>query len=293
MKKAAFLALAAPLWVCAAQAAEPVPAPVEAMIRAADGAGDLDAVAAAAKSALPGSAAEIDALVTSLKDARERERIAAMAQAGIFDNWSGEGEAGFSRTTGNTHDVGIAVGLQLLRDGLEFRHKVNGFVDWQRSSGVVTRNRYTANYEINYKFNERLYMYGLAGWDRNTFAGYTSRFSESFGAGYSILTGDTMRLDVTAGPSFQQTRNVDGTRDDTQSARASLDFAWRIFDGLNFGQRVSVYFGNQLTSTTFLTSQIRGGLAARLSFDLVRENDPPAGSEKVDTATRLSLVYGF
>jgi len=292
MKRTA-LGLIAALMTCAAQAAEPLPTGVEAMIRAAAETDDFNAVTAAAKRTFPDSAAAIDALAAILTQEREQKRIARMERAGIFDNWSGEGEAGLSRTTGNTRDVRVLLTYELRQEGLQFRHKLGGLADWQRSSGVVTRNRYASNYEINYKLNDRAYVYGLAGWERNTFAGFTQRWSESFGGGYSILKDETFTLDVSAGPSFQQTRDVDGTRANNISARGSVDFGWRVFRRVMFRQGASIYLGNQFNASTSLTSEIIGGLAARLAFDLIRESNPAAGRRAVDTVSRVSLVYGF
>lgn len=287
------LFLIATLWTVTAHAAAPMSPEVEAMIRTAAENDELDAVANTAKKAFPDSAESIDALVTTLKEDAERRRVAKLRRAGFFDGWSGEGEVGVSHTTGNTHDTGALLSYELRKEGLHFRHKFSGLVDWQRSNGTVTRNRYIADYELNYKFNDHLYMYGLAAWERNTFAGFRWRLSESFGAGYTVLSGPNMSLDLTAGPAFQQTRNVDNTYESTVSGRASIDFSWHIRDNLTFSERVSYYVGNQLASTTALTANIYESLAGRLSFDIIREDDPPVGREAIDTRSRLSLVYSF
>lgn len=288
------------MMVCAALAAaafavpalaEPVPPAVEAMIRAAGG--DVDTIAKVAKTAHPQSAAEIDALVASLAAQREAERTERLAQAGIFDAWSGEGEVGVNYTTGNTKDFGVMAGIHLMKDGLQFRHKLNGLIDRQKSNGVLTRNRALADYELNYKFNDRLYAYGLSGWERNTFAGFTRRFTESVGVGYSVFKSDNMTLDVTAGPAFQQTRYVDGRRENDVTARAGLDFGWTITDDLKLTEKAAILIGSQWTSTTALTFAFSDALSSRASFDVIHENDPLAGRTATDTATRLSLVYGF
>jgi putative salt-induced outer membrane protein len=271
--------------------AEPVPAAVDAMIRAAGK--DVDTIAKVAKTAHPNSAAEIDALVASLAAQREVEREERLARAGIFDAWSGEGELGVNYTTGNTRDFGVAASLGLTKDGLSFRHKLKGLVDRQKSNGLLTRDRSLADYELNYKFNDRLYAYGLVGWERNSFAGFSRRFTESVGAGYSVLDTDDMTLDVTAGPAFQQTRYVDGRRENDVTARAGLEFAWAIRDDLKLSEKAAWFIGNQWTSTTALTFALTDALSSRASFDIIHEDNPPLGRRATDTATRLSLVYGF
>lgn len=278
-------AISSPAW------AEPVPPAVDAMIRAAGK--DTDTVAKVAKSAHPRSAAEIDALVASLAGQREAEREERLARAGFFDAWTGSGEVGVNYTTGNTKDLGLTAGIGLAKDGLVFRHKLNALMDRRKSNGVLTSNRALAGYELNYKFNDRIYAYGLGGWERNTFAGFTRRFTESAGVGYSVFKTDDMVLDLTAGPALQQTRFVDGRRDNDLTARAGLDFGWTFMEGVSLTEKAALFFGNQWTSTTALTFALYDALSARTSFDVTHENNPLAGRKATDTATRFSLVYGF
>jgi putative salt-induced outer membrane protein len=271
--------------------AEPVPPAVDAMIRAAGK--DVDTIAKVAKSAHPNSAKEIDALVASLADQREAERTERLARAGIFDAWSGNGELGVNYTTGNTKDFGVMAGVTLMKDGLTFRHKVNGLMDRRKSNGVLTSNRALAGYELNYKFNDQIYAYGLGSWERNTFAGFTRRFTESAGAGYQVFKNDDMYLELTVGPAFQQTRYVDGRSDRDTSARAGLDFGWEFVDGVMLTEKAAILIGSQWTSTTAVTVSLVDALSARASFDVIHENNPLAGRKATDTASRLSLVYGF
>jgi putative salt-induced outer membrane protein len=293
MSKMFVAALAAAGCLALPALAEPLPAGVEAMIREAAKGDDLPTVVKIAKAASPRSTAEIDALVASLKAEAAAAREAKLARAGILDAWSGSGQLGFSATSGNSHDTGITVGVTLMKDGLKFRHKLTGIADRQTSAGLLTRNRYLANYELDYKITDRLYAYGLGGWERDPFAGFTRRFSESAGAGYSVLKTDTLILDVTAGPAFRQTRFVTGPNASQTTARGALDFNWKIFDKVVFTEDAAIYLNSQWTSTTALTGALGSKLSARLSFDVTHEDKPRAGRKATDTATRASLVYGF
>jgi putative salt-induced outer membrane protein len=266
---------------------------VAAMIREAAKSGDLDTVVKVAKAANPDSKTEIDALAASLTADAQAEKEAKLARAGIFDAWSGSGQIGFSRSSGNTSDTGIAASIALQKDGLKFRHKLSAAIDRQTSSGVLTRSRYAADYELNYKFSERYYAYGMLGWERDTFAGFTRRFSESAGLGYSVIKTPSMTLDVTAGPALRQTRFVLGTSKRETTGRAALDFSWKVLDNLTLTETASYFLDSQIASTTALTSSLTKALSARLSFDYTREAHPLAGRKPTDTSTKVSAVYGF
>lgn len=276
-----------------AATAAPLPPAVDAMIREAAKGDDLPAVVKIAKATNPNSLAEIDALVTGLKQEADAAREAKLARAGLFDAWSGSGQLGFSRTTGNTDDMGIVVGLDLMKDGLRLRHKLHGMVDRQTTGGILTRNKYLAGYELDYKFNQRFYAYGSGAWDKDTFAGIERRFSESVGLGYSVLKSDTMTLDLSAGPAFRQTRYTAAPDENVTTARVGADFGWHVLENLTLSQHAEIFFGSEIKSTTALTASVSKALSARLSFDVTRQNKVPPGRDKLDTATRATLVYGF
>lgn len=284
------LAFAAVLLPAAALAA-PVPRDVEAMLRAAGD--DLPAVEKVAKAAYPTSVAEIDTLVSAIKAEAAATREARLAQAGVFDAWSGSGLAGFTRTTGNTNDLGLTAGLALMKDGLHLRHKFNAAMDRQTTGGVLTRNKYLAGYELDYKFTSRIFAYGSFTWDKDTFAGIGRRFSESGGLGYSLLDTTTMKLDLIAGPAFRQTRYVAAPNENVTTAKLGADLSWKVFEALTLTEKAEWFIGNEIRSVTAVSVPVRGKLSAQAAFDVTRQDKVPAGRKQTDTATRLGLVYSF
>jgi putative salt-induced outer membrane protein len=48
-----------------------------------------------------------------------------------------------------------------------------------------------------------------------------------------------------------------------------------------------------LINIAALTAKLTDILAARVSFEVRNESNPPFGREATDTATRFSLVFGF
>lgn len=280
-----------------------VPAPVEAMIKEAAKSGseaELNAVVKAAKATNPGVADEIDALAKSelatAQAAAAARHEAEIASQGYLDGWSGEGEFGFGLTSGNTNEKSGVLGLHLEKEGKTFRHKLTAHADYLRSHGSTTREKLGAGYVLNYKFDERLYAYGGAMWERDKFAGFTRRFTESVGIGYSVLHTPSMTLDLEAGPSLRQTKLITGVSENQLAARGGLAYKWMIRDGLTFSEDASTYVGSgntTLVSTTALTSKLFGALSARLSFNVQHETEPPLGLKKTDYTTRLTGVYEF
>lgn len=299
LKRSTFAAAALLLAFPAAANADPIPAKVADMIRTAVDGGDPADVAATvkiAKKSNPGSASEIDALVAQLQADAAARRRADLEQKSFFEGWTGEGQAGFSNATGNTHSTDVALGLTFSRIGLQWDHILNATADYQRQNGVESQSRYFASYTGHYKFDDRLYAFGLLSWEDARFSGFDSRLSEAAGLGYSILQGPDMTLSVEAGPALRQTHYIVGGSENRLAGRASVNYLWQILPDLAFTEVVTFYGESRdstLTSDTGLTANLIGALAARLSYHVGYESNPPLGLQTTDTLTRLTLVYSF
>lgn len=268
-----------------------------------DDAKAVDAVVKAAKATQPQDSAEIDAmkqkfdethtLVAAEKAANERERVLA---ARPLQLWKGEGEIGAFNSTGNTTSAGVSVGLKLERDGVYWQHKLQFTADYQKTSGVVSREQYLASYNPRYTLSDRFYAYGLVQFESDRFQGYHSRYSLSPGFGYRVSNTDALKLSFEGGPALRFTDYIDEPQKTTASALGSLDFAWRATRSIRVTQQASAYLesdNSTFTSTTSLEAGMLKGLKARLSYRYEHDTAPPDGSRQTDTLSRFTLVYGF
>ena len=190
----AILSLAAVPTVASAQLPEPVRAMIDAAIATGDEA-KVRTVIDLARTTNPDDSAELDTILAGFETqlaANEAEEAAAqeseIRSAGLFENLSGQGELGAFMSSGNADNTGLSASLALTKDGINWRHKLAGRADYQRSEGVTTREQFLAAYEANYKFTDRLYAYALAQYERDRFQGFAARYSASGGLGYDVLT---------------------------------------------------------------------------------------------------------
>ncbi len=305
MKSLTAVALLAALAAPAVAAADPIPAGVASMIEAAaKDPAKLKVVADIAKQTNPASAAEIDARVAEINAAAEAARIEKLSSQTFLEGWTGQGEAGGFVSTGNAEESGLALGLGLKKESLKWRHRVDAIADYRETEGVKTKERYFAGYEGNYKITDRLYAVGALSWEKDVFAGIDRRFAESLGIGYRVIDQKTLRADVDASVAARQTEYVrpkvavagKDYSESTIGGRLGGRLVWDINENTSLSEVAVAYIdsrSNTLESTTALTTRLSGSLAARLSFNIRNESDPPVGREQTDTTTRASLVYSF
>ncbi|WP_226700562.1 YdiY family protein [Qipengyuania gaetbuli] len=308
--------------IAACLATQPVAAHAElpdaarTMIENAIATGDaakVDAVIAVARSSFPSDAAEIDALESGWKTAKaerdaaaEEARLAKIENAGMFELWKGEGELGGFQSSGNTDSVGIAASLKLKREGIDWSHRLQARVDYQRQNGTTSREQYLFSYEPRWQFNDRMFVYALAQFESDKIQGFSGRYAASGGVGYKLVDSGDVSLSIKAGPAYRVTEYTDGRTESRIAALAGLDFDWKIFERLTFSQdanalaetggEAQLIVDGSNTSLTFVSGldfKVTNRLRSRLSYQLDYDSNPPVGKVSTDTLTRATLIYGF
>lgn len=257
--------------------------------------GQASAVIAVARQTNPDSIAEIDALVGGIKGEQAAARERQLTRANLLANWHGSGEIGGSFATGNSDTVTVAIGIDLVREGLQWRHNFGALADLQRSQGSNSQERYAVSYQADWKLSDRTYLLGRVGWERNQVAGLKSRFSQALGLGYRVVVDDPFSWQIEAGPSLRQSDFYD-RQENSAAIRLASNFSWQISDDTRFSQTTAGIFesdNSSIASLSSITTKLWGPISARLSFNLQYESDPPDDLKKLDTVSRVTLVYEF
>ncbi|WP_338465731.1 DUF481 domain-containing protein [Novosphingobium sp. ZN18A2] len=277
----------------------PLPPDLQKMLDAAIASGnekDVDTIARYIAQVAPDSAKTVTMAVAEHKKARKERQRERLASQRFFDAWKGEGQFGAFQSSGNTNALGVSLGLSLEKEGLHWRHKIRGHVDYQRSDGVVSRNQMKFSYEPNRKFDGNMFVYGLAQFERDPFQGFEQRYSISGGLGSRLIDSNSMTLDVKAGPAWRFANYTTGPSDAQLSLLTAAQYKWRIARLLTFTQSLDAVLASgdkTVNAVSALDSKLGGGFSARLSWQLNYESDPADGAKSVDTLSRVTLVYGF
>lgn len=288
----------------ASEARAELPEQLRVALDAAISGGDkaeIDTIAKYLKVASPGDAAEIDARVSDHR-AKVAAAKAAAARAemerkrSVIAGWKGEGQIGVSQTSGNTNGFGASVGVALTKEGMRWRHNLRASANYERSNGRTSRNQQLAAFEPNYKFDDRLFSYGLAQYERDEFAGFNSRTTLSGGVGYRVFAKAPVTLDVKGGVAWRQTDFIGLERVSEINKFGAMDLQWKISPQVTLTENATGLYSpsnTNLTSLTALNVKLGGKFTARASYQVGYNSDPPPDYKTTDTLSRFTLVYGF
>ncbi len=219
--------------------------------------------------------------------------------------FSGEGEIGMLITSGNSDTkslngkIGIASETERLINTLDLQ----GLYTSEKSEDEDGASRDKASAQkhegavkTGYKFTENDYAFIRGAYLNDRFSGYHYQNTVSAGYGRKLITGDRVNLSVELGPGYRYEKLRIGGSEEDAIFRASGLFSLKLTEGASFEQDLSVETGEDKTitrSVSAIKAQIIGALAMKLSYTIDRQSKVPADTEKTNTGTALTLVYGF
>jgi len=267
--------------------------------------------------------------------------VHAQEDDGEEPGWYWDAELTLVFTAGNSASstVGAAAGIRRLWETTEFRLRAGGM---RTESGRISRTAVgtPAEFEVveatdreltaeNYfvrtrlarDLSERFFVYGGAGWERNTFAGFDARSSFAAGAGNTWLDGEETRLLTDYALTYTIQEDViddPGTADSFAGLRVSAEFFRRLTGTTGFlselvlDENLSETEDLRADFTNSVQIEVSEALALRTSLQLLYDNLPslttvdleqPAGTptgetvqvplDELDTRLSIALVASF
>ena len=214
-----------------------------------------------------------------------------------FAEFSGTGEFGLVFNRGNSDSEAANGRLAMTWERERWENETVARAVYARDSGSTSSNRFTVSNGLNYSFSERSYAVGALRYDRDQFSSFRYQASVAAGYGYRVLTGETHRLTIEAGPGYQFAEIRDTGETDNQAIlRGLASYRWQIAEGTRLSNRLLVESGGK---NTFLENAVnlRVALNSRLSMSTgvtwTHNTDVEPGRKKNDTLTTINLVYNF
>lgn len=209
---------------------------------------------------------------------------------------SGEGELGYTQTSGNTDTSSLNAKLGFSFEQAHWRNALQLEAVNKSDSEVTTAERYYGAAKSEYTLTPREYVFGTVDYEKDRFSGYAHR--TNFGAGYGrrLIVSTPLTLNAEAGAGYRWSVLEPGGDQDEVTLRLSAGLAWLISDSAGFTQELVTVVGEEDTATralSALTSKLVGQFSLRLSYLLNHHSTVPPGKTKTDTETAVTLVYSF
>ena len=212
--------------------------------------------------------------------------------------WSGAGELGFVKTSGNTDSSALNVNLEIVRTTERWRYRFAGTALTTSENGDKDNERYTAEAQADRKLGEKGYVFGVYRYDADKFGTYDPSQTFTIGYGRELMKSEKHVLKGEIGGGYRKLEErLTGETESDAILRILLDDAWQVFSTTSWTNRLLIETGSNNTFTqwnTGLTVSMTDAFAVRLGFEL-RNNSkvPPGDSKKTDTITSANIVYSF
>lgn len=211
--------------------------------------------------------------------------------------WKGEGELGYTATSGNTDSENLNASLGVSRQANNWKHAASIKSIRNETDDVTSADSKVLKGRSEYQLNEKSYAFGQLRHEEDEFSGYDQQTSIAFGVGSRFLENEQHLLDLSVGLGYRSSEESD-TGDDTDDAilTANLNYQYKISESATLGETILVESGDENTyseSETSLKAKIDGNLATKISYLVKHNSDVPDGTDKTDEIVTVSLVYAF
>ncbi len=215
----------------------------------------------------------------------------------LAQEWSGEGDLGYSRSSGNSNNETLRAKLALKRTKDRWTHGAELEAVNSSSDDERTAEYYVGRWETEYALDDRWYLVGNLRYEDNRFSGYEYQASGTGGIGYHLIMTERTQLDLEGGFGYRRSEEQDtGETLDELVAMGEINYRVTLTDTTSLGWDVLTLAGADNTyveSDTGVRFRINSALALRLSHIIKHNTDVPAGTKNTDRLTGVSLVYSF
>lgn len=212
--------------------------------------------------------------------------------------WSGSGEAGFNKTTGNTQTQTTNARLKLGYGFERSDYSATIEVENKKESGNTISDRYLLEQQYDYFLNTNRDFYTFANLrnERNKPTDLKLDNTISVGLGRVLYKTDVSLLKGEIGIGYQDVDLYVGDDFDQTTGRLKLDFAHKFNETYSFGQDALYVTGSEqdkIETNTRLRAALNSKLSASLGYKYRYNSNPGTGLKKTDGETNMSLIYNF
>jgi putative salt-induced outer membrane protein len=226
----------------------------------------------------------------------------SMAQT---SDWSGSGEVGLVKASGNTDNENFNIGLGFTNQSGIWGQEIKLGLYQSSAENKSTADTVFADYGLKRDFSERRFLVGRIGYLDDAFDGFTAQTSASLGYGYRVILDEPNLWEVSIGLGYRDTKQslrlADGSEIDGKDVSGPTlvlgsKYVRQITPNTQF---IDTFKSDIGSDNTYVENDAALIVAMNEKFSLkagvlIRHNtDPALGADNTDTVTTLNLVYNF
>ena len=209
------------------------------------------------------------------------------------------GDLGFVSTDGNSDVQTLTSTDKVEYKTGQWLFTQDGGAVWGTDHGVENAGRYLLGLRGDYTLTERVGIYALGTWRRNTFAGVARQFNEGVGVVYHALIPQPQQLDLEVGTGLSQRRSTLGENEDFTTGRLAGLYRY-YFKEKAWVEGGAEYLANFKNSDDYewnarsaIVAPLGGFFALKVGYTYVYRNAPPIGFRKWDStfSTGIQMTY--
>lgn len=211
--------------------------------------------------------------------------------------WKGKGEVGIVFARGNSDTETGNIKLDMATELERWKHGFGIAALRSSSEDVLTAERYGANWQSDFKINDRSFWFGGLRYEQDEFSGFDYQASATTGYGYKFIDRDAVKLAGQLGAGYRRSKNaVTFATEGEGIVTGQLAYEHQLTPTTKLIDKLVVESGSDNTfASNDLSLQVSMTERLALSFGIaVRYNsDPPAGLKSTDTLTTVNLVVAL
>lgn len=209
-----------------------------------------------------------------------------------------EAELSYVQTGGNTDVTTLSFKNQLdyqITERLKSGWKLGAL--YSENDGEQTAESYMTELRTDYALKKKLYLYAVAGYLTDEFAGLDNRYYGGLGTGYHILDGPNNFLSGELGLNYSLEEYINNTDQTFTEGRAFVLYEYAIGKHSRFSQGVEYLYdltdneNYRINSDTAVKVKINTILSLKVGYEVRFDNAPPPETlDETDTRFYTAIV---
>jgi putative salt-induced outer membrane protein len=209
-------------------------------------------------------------------------------------------DAGFVNTTGNTEITSVNLGNKIEATSNGWKFTQTGGVVYGKNDGEVNTSLWLASLRGARDLSPRVALFVVTEFDRNTFAGISSRYAPQVGLAAKLVDGakDKLRAEVGGGYTWQNAVAV-GQSVEFAAGRGAVIYGRQLGPKATFAQLLE-FLPNfktgddlRINSETAFTAPLATGVAMKVGYVIRYDGLPEAGFRKTDRILTTGVQLAF